>query len=105
MPADTDNLERTLVSDLTGLGDRLADERLCHELYRALTNNEWKRQGEDGAIASAASLAWIRQHVVALRAIEPRLADAARALDLGERSGEARPPAAAAPAAARAPTA
>ncbi len=57
MPADTDNLERILVSDLTGLGDRMADEKFCHELYRALTNNEWKRRGEDGAIALSWTLA------------------------------------------------
>ena len=57
MPADTDELERRLVKDLTGLGDRMADERFCHELYRALTNNEWKRQGSDGAIALSWNLA------------------------------------------------
>ena len=51
MPADTDNLERILAADLAGLGDRMADEKFCHELYRALTNNEWRRRGTDGAIA------------------------------------------------------
>jgi hypothetical protein len=57
MPADTDALERQLVNDLAGLGDRMADERFCQELYRALTNNEWKRQGTDGAIALSWTLA------------------------------------------------
>jgi hypothetical protein len=57
MPADTDNLERILVADLTSLGDRMADAKFCHELYRALTNNEWKRRGEDGAIALSWTLA------------------------------------------------
>jgi hypothetical protein len=57
MPADTDDLERQLVDDLTGLGDRMADERFGHELYRALTNNEWKREGTDGAIALSWTLA------------------------------------------------
>jgi hypothetical protein len=57
MPADTDDLERRLVDDLSGLGDRMADERFCHELYRALTNNEWKRRGTDGAIALSWTLA------------------------------------------------
>jgi len=57
MPADTDDLERQLVHDLTGLGDRMADERFCHELYRALTNNEWTREGTVGAIALSWNLA------------------------------------------------
>jgi hypothetical protein len=45
MPADTDDLERRLVDDLSGLGERMADERFCHELYRALTTTSGSAAG------------------------------------------------------------
>ncbi|HEY4280890.1 MAG TPA: FUSC family protein [Conexibacter sp.] len=48
--------------------------------------------GEPGAIGAAASLAWTRQHIVALRAIEPRLAAAAVALDRGPAEERKTPP-------------
>jgi hypothetical protein len=57
MAPDTDNLERQLFDDLSSLGDRMVDEKFCHELYRALTNNEWRKKGQDGAIALSWTLA------------------------------------------------
>jgi hypothetical protein len=49
-------LERALVADLRSLGDRLADEKFCHELYRTLTDTAWRREGDDGHVA----LSWKR---------------------------------------------
>jgi hypothetical protein len=57
MPDDTDALERALTADLVTLGQRLSDERFCHELYRALTNTRWYRDGIDGHLALSWSLA------------------------------------------------
>jgi hypothetical protein len=37
-------LERELLADLDGLGDRLADERFCADLYRALTRTTWSKR-------------------------------------------------------------
>jgi hypothetical protein len=41
----TDTLERELMRDLEALGDRLADERLVRDLYRALTNHTLHKDG------------------------------------------------------------
>ncbi len=57
MPDDTDALERALVADLATLGDRLADDRLSFELYRALTNTRWYRDGLGGHLALSWTLA------------------------------------------------
>jgi hypothetical protein len=54
--SDTDSLERTLVEDLGRLGDRLGDERLVHDLYRALAGTALSRSGETGHV----SLSWSR---------------------------------------------
>jgi hypothetical protein len=51
MPDDTDALERALTADLVTLGQRLVDARFCSELYRALTNMRWYRDGIDGHLA------------------------------------------------------
>jgi alkylated DNA repair dioxygenase AlkB len=57
MPDDTDALERALAADLATLGDRLAEERFGSELYRALTNTRWYRDGLDGHLALSWNLA------------------------------------------------
>jgi hypothetical protein len=57
MPDDTDALERALAADLATLGDRLAEERFSAELYRALTNTRWYRDGLDGHLALSWNLA------------------------------------------------
>ena len=55
--ADTADLERALVRDLDQLGERFLDEEFATELYRALTNRRWRRDGgPEGAIA----LSWSR---------------------------------------------
>ena len=55
--ADMTDLERELVTDLRGLGERLVDGAFCTDLYRALANRRWNKQdGPDGAI----SLSWNR---------------------------------------------
>ena len=54
---ETADLERALVRDLDQLGDRFLDEEFSTDLYRALTNRRWNRDGgPDGAI----SLSWSR---------------------------------------------
>jgi hypothetical protein len=57
MPDDTEALERALAADLATLGDRLAEERFSAELYRALTNTRWYRDGLDGHLALSWNLA------------------------------------------------
>jgi hypothetical protein len=53
----TETLERELVRDLQTVEERFADEEFASELYRALTNNIWRKQGgPDGHI----SLSWSR---------------------------------------------
>jgi hypothetical protein len=53
----TAELERHLVRDLDQVGERLTDEELCRQLYRALANNRWRKQdGPDGVLA----LSWSR---------------------------------------------
>jgi hypothetical protein len=41
MLVDAETLEDALVTDLRTLGDRIADDDLATELYRALTRNAW----------------------------------------------------------------
>ena len=54
MTAET--LERELISDLATLGERFADEEFSTELYRALTNNRWRKsEGREHV-----SLSWSR---------------------------------------------
>ena len=57
MDASADTLERELVRDLAALDRRFADEEFSGDLYRALTNNTWrKRGGPEGHVA----LSWNR---------------------------------------------
>jgi hypothetical protein len=50
-------LERELIADLEGLGDRFTDERFCTELYRALTRTKWTKDGYSGHVALSFKLA------------------------------------------------
>jgi hypothetical protein len=54
MPAPTDTLERQLLADLDGLGERLDDERLVRDLYAVLAGFTLRR--DEGRIA----LSWKR---------------------------------------------
>ncbi len=57
MSARAETLERQLAEDLASLEDRLRDEEFSSELYRALTNNTWRKEGgPDGHV----SLSWGR---------------------------------------------
>jgi hypothetical protein len=47
--SDTDRTEAALLGDLATLGDRLADEQFCTELYRALAGGHLTKDG--GAVA------------------------------------------------------
>ena len=50
-------LERELIEDLTALDERFADEKFSTELYRALANTVWRKDGgPDGHV----SLSWSR---------------------------------------------
>jgi hypothetical protein len=54
---ETGDIERALARDLDQLGDRLLDEEFSTELYRALANRRWRKDGgPDGAV----SLSWSR---------------------------------------------
>ena len=50
-------LERELIGDLLTLGERFADEEFSAELYRALTNNVWRKEGGP---SGELSLSWSR---------------------------------------------
>jgi hypothetical protein len=54
--SDTGSLERALAGDLATLGDRLGDDRLVHDLYRALAGTALSKRGETGHV----SLSWSR---------------------------------------------
>ena len=41
-------------ADLQDVGDRMRDEKFCRELYRALADNKWSKEGE------AVALSWKR---------------------------------------------
>jgi hypothetical protein len=46
MAQAAETLERELVRDPETLADRIGrDEELCGDLYRALTNNRWRKDG------------------------------------------------------------
>jgi hypothetical protein len=58
MAQAAETLERELVRDLETLGERIArDEEFCGDLYRALTNNRWRK---DGGPEGHVSLSWGR---------------------------------------------
>jgi hypothetical protein len=50
MTAPPQTLERKLIDDLRALGDRLGDERLIQELYRALASRALSKRGVEGHI-------------------------------------------------------
>jgi hypothetical protein len=52
-----DALETALAEDLRQLADRFRDDQLSGELYRALTNRRWRK---DGGPEGAVSLSWSR---------------------------------------------
>ena len=57
MSASTDALERQLINDLQTLaGVVQSDSSFEEDLYRALANNQWHRQGQGGHV----SLSWKR---------------------------------------------
>jgi hypothetical protein len=58
MTQAAETLERELVRDLETLGERIArDEEFCADLYRALSNNRWRKEsGPDGHV----SVSWSR---------------------------------------------
>jgi hypothetical protein len=57
----TTDLEPTLIRDLDQLGDSLADQQFSAELYRALTNRRWRKEGgPEGAV----TLSWSRAEEV-----------------------------------------
>jgi hypothetical protein len=60
MSTDPDRLEHLLVEDLRGLGDRLSDDRLVHDLYGALAGTALSKAGESGHL----SLSWGRAAAV-----------------------------------------
>jgi hypothetical protein len=40
-----------LQADMQRLGDRMRDEKFCTELYRALADNKWSKDGETVALS------------------------------------------------------
>jgi hypothetical protein len=40
-----------LQADMQRLGDRMRDEKFCRELYRALADNKWTKEGESVALS------------------------------------------------------
>jgi hypothetical protein len=40
-----------LQADMERLGDRMRDEKFSRELYRALANNKWSKEGESVALS------------------------------------------------------
>ena len=56
MSATPETLEGILIEDIQTLGDRLGDERLCRDLYRALASRALSKRGIEGHVA----LSWER---------------------------------------------
>jgi hypothetical protein len=90
MGASTETLERLLLEDLRRIGERLADDRLCRDLYAALAGWALHRRDAGGRLA----LSWKRAEellnearvahglppleALAQSGVEGRLADRAR---------------------------
>jgi hypothetical protein len=70
-----------LQADLQRLGDRMRDEKFCTELYRALTNNRWSKDGE------AVALSWKRAEEL-INAVRRGLGEKPMALAGSGREGE-----------------
>ena len=56
MSATPETLESLLIDDIQTLRDRLGDERLCRDLYRALASRALSKHGIEGHVA----LSWER---------------------------------------------
>ncbi len=78
----TGDIEQALVRDLDQLGDRLLDDAFSTELYRALTNRRWRK---DGGPEGGISLSWTRAEEIVndLRARRER-----EPLELAQTGGE-----------------
>jgi hypothetical protein len=63
MTASVESLERRLIDDLAQLGDRLADDRLCADLYRALASRALSHASMGGHVA----LRWRRAEEIVNR--------------------------------------
>jgi hypothetical protein len=57
MTENPETLETRLAADLATLGDRFADDEFSTELYRALANTKWRRDGGDD---EGVALSWSR---------------------------------------------
>ena len=80
--ADTDTLERELLGDLRRLGDRLRDEEFAGDLYRALCNRVWRKEGGP---AGHVSLSWRRAEEIVNGLRQPH---GVPALELAQTGGE-----------------
>ena len=83
MTETAETLEQELVRDLAPLGERLArDEEFCADLYRALANNRWRKEGgPDGHVA----LSWSRAEALVN---DLRTGEEKEALVLAQTGGE-----------------
>ena len=82
MTTGAETLERTLVEDLATLEQRFVDEEFSSELYRALTNTRWRKEGgPEGHV----SLSWSRAEELVN---ELRGRAGQRALPLAQTGGE-----------------
>jgi hypothetical protein len=57
MTVDPEVLERALATDLAKISDRFTDEDFAIEMYRALCNVAWFRDGDSGHVALSWTLA------------------------------------------------
>jgi hypothetical protein len=91
LTASVARLEQLLIDDLEGLGDRLADDRLCTDLYRALTNRALSKSAPDAA--GHLVLSWGRAEEILNRVradrSQPALAQLAQSGGEGELSDRA----------------
>ena len=81
MTTPAEGLERELVVDLEGLQERFSDEEFSSELYRALANTVWRKEGRAGEI----SLSWNRAEQV-VNDLRARRGESA--LELAQTGGE-----------------
>lgn len=92
MTAATDRLEQQLARDLERLGERLADDRLCSDLYAAIAGHALHPHGGEGRLAPS----WGRAEALvnAARAAHGRpaltgLAQSGREGELSDRARDA----------------
>jgi hypothetical protein len=94
MTTPTETLERILVDDLSALGERLADDRLTQDLYRALANRALFKRGDEAE--GHVALSWKRAEEIvnlarAANALPPKegLAGSGGEGELSDRADEA----------------